>query len=144
MIAVLPCYTVRILGRRGGLCDWLSTGGGGDARLLDWRTARHTGAWHSTSPLSRTYDTHCLIIYTLYSVCLASISDPLLHFYLCDAMLARCTSYRPVSVCVGHKSEFYRNGWTDRADSFSQGLTVTCATLCSTKIRVSSKIYFPP
>jgi len=31
------------------------------------------------------------------------------------------TSYGPVSVSVCHKSVFYRNGWTDRADFWHLG-----------------------
>ena len=46
---------------------------------------------------------------------------------------------RPASVSVCHKSEFYRNGWTDRADYWNRLLPSTYFTLCWNEIRVSPK-----
>jgi len=51
----------------------------------------------------------------------------------------RCATAIPASVSVCHKSEFYRNGWTDGADYWNRLLPSTYFTLCWNEIRVSPK-----
>ena len=68
-----------------------------------------------------------------------------IHFY--RAMLSiRGTSHGPVSVSVSvcHKSEFYRNGWTNRAVFLALELHSTYPTLCYKKTHVSLKIRVLP
>ena len=54
------------------------------------------------------------------------------------------TSHGHVSVCVCHKSEFYRNGWTNRARFVAWEPPSTYLILCKKEIRVSPKIRVLP
>ena len=112
---------------------------------------------HADSRLSPTLIPHTLILtylltpgsirayclpWTMYEYVSTDFSvDSSSHFYPRDSVLARVGSLAMAlcpSVCVCHKSVFYRNGWKNGADFWHDHLTYP--TLYFKEIRVSSKI----